>query len=66
MTRNAQHELAHQLKEQARQLGFDPVGLAAVPAVAIDRAAAQQALNDACHRFLSNPVIEDYRLEIAD
>jgi epoxyqueuosine reductase len=32
MTRNAQHELAHQLKEQARQLGFDPVGLAAVPA----------------------------------
>jgi phosphoribosylformylglycinamidine synthase len=31
-----------------------------------DRAAAQQALNEACHRFLSNPVIEDYRLEIAD
>jgi len=31
-----------------------------------DRAAAQQALNDAAHRFLSNPVIEDYRLEIVD
>ena len=31
-----------------------------------DRAAAQQAINEACHRFLSNPVIEDYRLEIAD
>jgi phosphoribosylformylglycinamidine synthase len=29
-----------------------------------DKAAAQQALNDAAHRFLSNPIIEDYRLEI--
>ncbi len=29
-----------------------------------DRAAAQQALDEACHRFLSNPVIEDYKLEI--
>jgi len=26
--------------------------------------AAQQALNDASHKFLSNPIIEDYRLEI--
>ena len=25
---------------------------------------ARQALDEACHRFLSNPVIEDYRLEI--
>jgi phosphoribosylformylglycinamidine synthase PurS subunit len=31
-----------------------------------DRAAAQRALDDAAHRFLSNPVIEDYRLEICD
>ena len=31
-----------------------------------DRAAAEKALNDAAHKFLSNPVIEDYRLEIAD
>jgi phosphoribosylformylglycinamidine synthase len=31
-----------------------------------DKAAAQQALNDAAHKFLSNPIIEDYRLEIAD
>jgi len=23
-----------------------------------------QAINEACHRFLSNPVIEDYKLEI--
>ncbi len=29
-----------------------------------DKAAAQQALNDAAHKFLSNPIIEDYRLEI--
>ncbi len=29
-----------------------------------DRAAAQRALDDACHKFLSNPIIEDYKLEI--
>jgi phosphoribosylformylglycinamidine synthase PurS subunit len=29
-----------------------------------DKATAQRALNDACHKFLSNPIIEDYRLEI--
>lgn len=29
-----------------------------------DKAAAQEALNEAAHKFLSNPVIEDYRLEI--
>ena len=26
--------------------------------------AARQQLDEACHKFLSNPVIEDYRLEI--
>jgi phosphoribosylformylglycinamidine synthase len=31
-----------------------------------DKAAAQKALDDAAHRFLSNPVIEDYRLEITE
>jgi phosphoribosylformylglycinamidine synthase subunit PurS len=31
---------------------------------ATDREAARQALDEACHKFLSNPVIEDYRLEI--
>jgi phosphoribosylformylglycinamidine synthase len=31
-----------------------------------DKAAAQQALNDAAHKFLSNPIIEDYKLEIAE
>ena len=29
-----------------------------------DQAAAQKALNDAARKLLSNPVIEDYRLEI--
>ncbi len=29
-----------------------------------DREAAKAALNEAAHKFLSNPVIEDYRLEI--
>jgi phosphoribosylformylglycinamidine synthase len=29
-----------------------------------DKASAQQRLAEACHKFLSNPVIEDYRLEI--
>ncbi len=31
-----------------------------------DLAAAREALNEAAHRFLSNPVIEDYKLEIVD
>ena len=29
-----------------------------------DPEAARQQIDDACHKFLSNPVIEDYRLEI--
>jgi phosphoribosylformylglycinamidine synthase len=29
-----------------------------------DKEAARRQLDAACHRFLSNPVIEDYRLEI--
>jgi phosphoribosylformylglycinamidine synthase len=29
-----------------------------------DRETARQALDEAAHRFLSNPVIEDYQLEI--
>lgn len=33
-------------------------------ATGTDKASAQRALDDACHKFLSNPVIEDYRLEI--
>jgi phosphoribosylformylglycinamidine synthase len=29
-----------------------------------DKPAAQRQLAEACHKFLSNPVIEDYRLEV--
>ena len=29
-----------------------------------DTEAARHQLEEACHRFLSNPVIEDYKLEI--
>ena len=29
-----------------------------------DPGAARRQLDEACHKFLSNPVIEDYRLEI--
>ena len=29
-----------------------------------DKSAAQKQINDACHKILSNPVIEDYRFEI--
>jgi len=31
-----------------------------------DKAGAQKAINEAAHKLLSNPVIEDYSLEIAD
>jgi phosphoribosylformylglycinamidine synthase len=29
-----------------------------------DREAAKKQINEACHKILSNPVIEDYRFEI--
>jgi phosphoribosylformylglycinamidine synthase PurS subunit len=29
-----------------------------------DRETVRQQIDQACHRFLSNPVIEDYRLEL--
>ena len=31
-----------------------------------DKEGARRQLDEACHKFLSNPVIEDYRLEISD
>jgi phosphoribosylformylglycinamidine synthase PurS subunit len=31
-----------------------------------DKEAARKQLEEACHKFLSNPVIEDYKLEIVD
>ena len=29
-----------------------------------DKETARQLLDEACHKFLSNPIIEDYHLEI--
>jgi phosphoribosylformylglycinamidine synthase subunit PurS len=29
-----------------------------------DKESARKQLDEACHRFLSNPVIEDYKLEL--
>jgi len=29
-----------------------------------DKEAARKKLDEACHKFLSNPIIEDYKLEI--
>lgn len=31
-----------------------------------DKESARSWLEEACHRFLSNPVIEDYQLDIVD
>lgn len=31
-----------------------------------DKESARKQLDEACYRFLSNPVIEDYTLEIVD
>ena len=31
-----------------------------------DKEAARQQMDEACHKLLSNPVIEDYKLEIVD
>ena len=32
--------------------------------IAGDRETVRKQLDDACHKFLSNPVIEDYRFEL--
>ena len=31
-----------------------------------DKEEARRQIDEACHKFLSNPVIEDYRLEIVE
>lgn len=33
-------------------------------AAGLDRESARKQLDEACHKFLSNPVIEDYKLQI--
>ncbi len=32
----------------------------------VDKDTARKQIDEACHKFLSNPVIEDYKLEIVD
>ncbi len=56
-----------------QQLGYNNVSAVHVGkyieidlAPGADREAARRALDDASHRFLSNPIIEDYKLEIVD
>ena len=51
-------------------MGYDGIGAVhvgkylEVELTGADRDRARQQLDEACHKFLSNPVIEDYRLEI--
>lgn len=60
------------IQSALEQMGFH--GIAAVhmgkylevELTGTDRDGARQALDDACHRFLSNPVIEDYHLELLE
>jgi phosphoribosylformylglycinamidine synthase PurS subunit len=60
--KSVQNALAH--------LGYQGVGAVHVgkyleiELAGADREAARKQIDEACHRFLSNPVIEDYRLEI--
>jgi phosphoribosylformylglycinamidine synthase len=54
------------------QMGYQGVGAVhvgkylEVELTGSDKESARKQLDDACHKFLSNPVIEDYKLEIAD
>lgn len=56
--------------EAMRHLGIDGVGAVRVGrCIEIDwsaKAPAEETLHAACRDLLSNPVIEDYRLEIID
>ena len=52
------------------QMGYQGIGAVHVGKYleieldATDKEAARKSLDEAAHKFLSNPVIEDYRLEI--
>jgi phosphoribosylformylglycinamidine synthase len=51
-------------------IGFDGIGAVHVgkyleiELTGADKEAARKQVDDACHRILSNPVIEDYKFEI--
>ena len=52
------------------QMGYDGVGAVhvgkylEVEITGADKEIARKQIDEACHKILSNPVIEDYRLEI--
>jgi phosphoribosylformylglycinamidine synthase PurS subunit len=52
------------------QMGYTGVGAVHVgkyleiELAGADKEAARKQIDDACHKILSNPVIEDYRLEV--
>ena len=52
------------------QMGYTGVGAVHVgkyleiELTGADREAARKQIDDACHKILSNPVIEDYRFEL--
>jgi phosphoribosylformylglycinamidine synthase len=52
------------------QMGYTGVGAVHVgkyleiDLTATDKESARKQIDDACHKILSNPVIEDYRFEI--
>jgi len=52
------------------QMGYTGIGAVhmgkylEVELTGADRETARQQLDAACHKFLSNPIIEDYKLEI--
>lgn len=59
------------VQEALAHMGYEGVGAVHVGkyieielAPGTDRAVAEARLHDACRKFLSNPVIEDYKLEI--
>ena len=59
--KTVQNALAH--------MGYNGIGAVHVGKyleieVSGEKETARKQLDDACHKFLSNPVIEDYRLEI--
>jgi phosphoribosylformylglycinamidine synthase subunit PurS len=52
------------------QMGYTGIGAVhvgkylEVELVGLDQAAARRQIEEACHKILSNPVIEDYRFDL--
>ena len=60
------------VKNALEQMGYGGIGAVHVgkyleiELAAADREAARKWVDEACHKILSNPVIEDYTFEIVD